>query len=152
MPGIIGHRVPGYADQRAQRQLIGHRQRPRHRRQGSLTGQDSQVPQRVGTRDHCAERRSARQRVHPHRDAGIAGAGILQHMPGGHQHARRDLETRPHRGAVTVQHPPQVSRHPPVRAANGGRHDDPAGTPGGFPGTPSVSAVAGGATGPAATS
>ena len=63
------------------------------------------------------------------RASSCSGADVVQDMPGGHQHARRHLETRPHRGAVTIQHPPQIPRHQPVTDTGRGCHDDPADGP-----------------------
>jgi hypothetical protein len=88
MTGPLDHAVPGHADLCAEFHLTGRRQVPRHLRQCRIAGQDGQVTQRIETHDDRAERRSARQRIHPHRGAIAGRADRIQDMPGGHQHAR----------------------------------------------------------------
>ena len=125
MTGIVRSDVPRHRHCHPQRHLIRRHKPPGHRRQASGSSQDGQITQRIHARGGCVECLSARQRIYP--DAGVfrGGADVIQDVPGGHQHARRHLETGPHRGAA-IQHPAQVPGHPCVRDARRVSHDDPA--------------------------
>ena len=128
--GIVDHRMPRHRHPGPRRHLVRGGQFPGRRRQANIADQHRQVMELIQARHGRLERLSAGQRIHPHPGVLLSGADVVQDMPGGHQHTRRDLETRPHRAAVTIEHPPQIPRHPPVRDAGGGGHDDPADGPG----------------------
>ncbi len=129
MPRVIRHRVTSHRHQRPQRHRVRRRQQPCHVSQPRLAGQHSKVTQRVHPGHQRRERRPATQRVHLHLAAFFGDTSVGEHMPGRRQHARRHLEARPHRGAITVEYPAQIAGNPPVRPGRSG-HDEPAATRG----------------------
>jgi hypothetical protein len=92
--------VPHHGHRRPQGHLIGRGQRPGHAGQGRAGDQDRQVMRCVQARDGGLERVPARQRIDLDRAVRGRGADVVQDMPRRHQHAGRDLEARPDRGAV----------------------------------------------------
>jgi hypothetical protein len=96
---------------------------------------------RIHPRHGHRKRVPARQRVHLDRTVVRGRADVVQHVPGGHQHTRRHLETRPYRIPGAIEYPAQVPRHHPWDDTSGSGHDDPAiGSRGGSPGASGAAA------------